>query len=581
MARVLIVVLALAGAACAPEVDYATDKLELEVISPAVGGGGEDVFAAFGPIIFTQGHISKDGGATWRENNAAIIASSAVAVNAKQLVVRTTAFGIGRWDMDTDQVLSINSPYNLGNFHVRQKNATLLAGINGGSTHSARQLAGGQWSQSPLPQPPAQPPPVLDVSSFASNDLTVLLAATWGVYRSIDDGVTWTYVFTPASPQGQELLALPDGRFLLFSPVNQTAAVLDTMGMPTGVTTPAFPQLPRRVACLGVIVAGDKLTRDLGQTWEPLVPGSTFQPITVSTYACTGTSLLVFIKQPTPLLVPISTLGKLDPPLVFSPAPAMVTATKAVFASDGTVLAGNLAWKEGDPVWSLRILPDAEFFALGDGSLFGVKGTTTYRSRDSGATFTTATVATLPPATRFFATPDHTLWASRGELVTTGFAAKLWRSDDDGATWSMVFDKLSTYNPDNSHSGIAPELVAIADDGTFVAKAFAYGLYVSHDRGATWTDLPFPDGFALAFVTHAGNAVTFDPNDDPKLGGHVWHEWRDYGLGNAYRQVTPTMGGMSGELGTAGTVPLLDAQDRVYLFGGGSLLGVFRSTSSL
>ena len=563
VARLFVLGLTLASA-CAPDIDYAQTKLEFEVVSPAVPGGGAQVYAAAGNIIFTATHISKDGGATWRENNAALIPTTALAPSEAQLVIATTQFGWGRWDMATDQVLSLSPQSAIGNtLHVRKNNLTILVNVNGQQT-IARQLKGGHWGQQAVPNPPTVPATPFEVIAINSNQDVALAVTTWGVYRSTDDGITWTFLYTPSAliVSGLEpLVVLPDGRFLLFA-ANHTATVHDAQGMPTGVTTPAFPA-NKRVPCLGGIVAGDKFTKDLGQTFEPLVPGGSLRPITVSSYECNGNQLTMFISAPSPWLVQTTELGKLSSPMVFAFNPVMPQMFQGVQAKDGTTLAGNLGWKPGDATWSIRIAPDAQLYALADGSIFGFKGTTTYRSKDGGATWTSGTSATVPQlATRFMSDAQHVLWASSGGSS----GSKIFRSDDDGATWSTVSDKPYP----------SPELVAIAADGTFVAKSFGSGLYVSHDRGATWTDLPFPTPYSLELVVGT-DAVTWDTADDNQLA-HTWHLWRDYGLGNAYREITPTMGGMPIELGTAGAKVTIADDGHAYLFGGGTLQGVFRST---
>jgi hypothetical protein len=348
----------------------------------------------------------------------------------------------------------------------------------------------------------------------------------------------------------------------MFAP-DRTATILDATGAPTTTVTPAWPALAndvRKVPCLGAIIYGDKLTRDLGTTWEPLLP-ATPRPLQLGTYACGGDYLALHVVQPSRWTLRIDTLGTLGTPYAIEPD----TTTVPVIQAGDTFLAGDLAWKRGDEAWSLRILPQGNVYALRDGSLFAPSPTAVARSTDAGITWTTTPVTTPPPpADTFLADSSGTLWASAGDAS----AARLWRSDDNGVTWTQVFEQRVA-------NGMAPRLVAIGADDTFVATEQGAGLDLSRDRGATWTQNPFPMGYHLVTVTNHGNALTYGKADE--VDGQVWHLWRDHGDGKAFAQLMPTVDGEAVNVGVDGDHARIGADDHLYLFGGGFFEGVWRS----
>src|SRR6185436_15357918 len=119
-----------------------------------------------------------------------------------------------------------------------------------------------------------------------------------------------------------------------------------------------------------------------------------------------------------------------------------------VRTEDGTFLAGGLAWRDGDAGWTLREMP-ARTRSSG-GLLLGVAGARFYTSSDAGVHWTAIAArgldATDPDA--FARTLDGALYlgevTSASDGATDTWRARVWRSGDLGATWSVVYDGVAT-----------------------------------------------------------------------------------------------------------------------------------------
>jgi hypothetical protein len=584
---------------CSVDVDYERRTLAFDPVSPPAPGGGAVPIAANGTTLFT-GFISRDDGVTWAQANPAVIINTAQISNDGGMLVNTTAFGWGRWDKATDQINTINSPLSaIGHIHLRRSTGTIIA-QQPGTTAIARQTSDGMWSQTTLPVPPSgASPPIPNFYDITSTADAAYLHSDWGIYRSADDGATWTYIYNPNNATIR-LLPLTDGRLAVLSSARAIIEVIDAAGAQTGITSPQFLAgggVGTPFACLGAIVFGDQYSTDLGQTFQkytPDVPGITFEldgnPV------CGGDYLLAYFRLPSPWLVKITTFGQLDHLYTYTPNYTTSTGSYTKLAS-GTVLAGNLAWKPGESKWSIRVLPSLPMiYALGDNSLYAVNGRQVYRSTDEGVTWTqTMAPADLPMWTDVFADADGTMWASwtnntAGNVDMAFVQSKLYRSDDHGVTWTLVWDKMGmTTDGGITTTEVAPRLAAIASDGTFVGAAYRSGFYVSHDHGQTWRSSPFPQGFRFLMLTGNDHGVTFDENDittdDPEVktdSARSFHLWRDYGAGNAFAQVTPLvpttmMGDQPADLSQVQMTFSIDRNSYVWWYGGMPVQGVWRS----
>lgn len=589
-------------AACSVDIDYERTTLAFEPASPPKPGGGDSPMVASGTTILTNGYITWDDGATWRQKNPAVDTQYPQIWNDENLLVFTTAFGWGRWVRSTDQVGSIDPPFMPAAIHLSKYTGSIII-QSGGTRTMARQTAAGAWSQSTLPDPPAIPPTGFALHDILATPDAVFAITSWGLYRSGDDGASWGWVNDPAIPNGPKFLELPDHRVaILTGQFNQIVNVFDSNGTLQNISSPQFPpsnslnnnERFRAYSCLGAIVNNSQYSTDLGMTWKPLLPAIPNVSWTVDKTTCGGDYIAIHITQPVSWLVKMTTLEQLDFLYTFpvNAGGGGSLTGQYMRGANGTVFAEGLAWKPGDATWRIRLLPpNVQIYSLADGSLYGVDVVTVYRSTDDGLTWTETMVPMAPPGfDRVFSDPAGTYWASLPGPTTTAdsiFRAKLYKSTDKGITWTTV-------------SEMAPRLAAIARDGTFVATTGGTDFHVSRDQGATWsTAEPFPSGYNFLMLSGNDNGISYDANDGPKDRDEhdadpdpvdyapSFHVWDDYGAGNALRQVTPLvpaldpmtmeMTHLPADLGPVKPTMSVDAESYVWWYGGTPQQGAWRS----
>jgi photosystem II stability/assembly factor-like uncharacterized protein len=150
-----------------------------------------------------------------------------------------------------------------------------------------------------------------------------------------------------------------------------------------------------------------------------------------------------------------------------------------------------------------------------------------YRSIDGGITFSWLSDA---PASRLPAGPVQAVTADRakpGRFYAAVSSAGIFRSDDDGATWSDVttptLAQVFDANTDNvkiaihNSPGTTVVWVGVVQNGS------AAGFFRSADEGASWTELGVPttvdNGITIGLITETTNGsglVHFGMGADPK-----------------------------------------------------------------
>lgn len=195
---------------------------------------------------------------------------------------------------------------------------------------------------------------------------------------------------------------------------------------------------------------------------------------------------------------------------------------------------GGATWKptasqpgaaENRHVYRLKLCADGTLYCTitgkRDGDKFPVPGGL-YRSRDGGTTWTELTTELglrWPGDVDTPAGDSRTIYlgASSAPGYTQG---GVYRSTDDGATWKRLLkeddlpQELSTY----AHAFFVT--VDPRDPKTVYLGATTHGLFVTHDAGARWKEVP-----GLPFA--GCQRVAFDPADPAALwvttfGGGVW-----------------------------------------------------------
>ncbi len=521
------------GVACGGTAPDEPRRLTFERYSPPQHTSRDGFLAASGDVIVMSRRISHDGGATWTDLDSRFGEVSRVAVHGSIVALHARDLGLVRWDLATDAVTEVTGePGYASDRTWRLQPVTGELIVFDAVNNRIAFERGGAWQASTLPQPTATEllPYVKDLESNGSVAMTV---SAWGVHRSSDGGATWQLVTANVPGAGRDLLVLNDRRFLLLG--GPTTYMFDATGQPTGSMPGITVELGEASVCDdGAIVARNKISRDLGASWQELLPGGDLTMV-VDRVGCGGGRYWVLARSDAWgfRLVRIDGAG----------APAIAVGNweggdESAWAAngppitrtaDGTFLVAGLAWQEGHDAWTLREIP-ARTWSSGD-TLFGVARPSFYTSRDAGATWTaraaTGLAADDPEA--FAVGPDGALYVSRftGEDLgdTDRWTSNVWRSTDEGLTWSVAYDGLATRNAADETTGSAHRFVGIRPDGTWIATDA-----VSRDEGQTWETTGVKGDRSLAFLMPNGNLVTTLPASTAKQD--LWRVYSDSGLGD-------------------------------------------------
>ncbi len=293
---------------------------------------------------------------------------------------------------------------------------------------------------------------------------TLFLTTTLnGVYRSTDNGQTWTQSISglPQNPTVRALLALSD-RILVGT--NNGVYVSTNAGQSWSLSNQGIPNetaiLSFTTGAGNSIIAGTNRgayrSTDNGQTWTEINNGlSLSNPIpvqaSVSVLLTNGTTLLAACNSLLPELTGIfrSTDNGNTWTLIPGTAPGDNRYFSG-FAVSGSTIFLTLAGQ--------RLL----------GGLF-IEGNV-YRSTNNGNTWTLITNGMIHPVA-------YGVLADGARIFVGGYDG-IYRSTDNGNTWVA------------SHAGLEPKLLAHAfhqsGSSYFIATDF-YGVYRSTDNGATWT----------------------------------------------------------------------------------------------
>lgn len=498
--------------------------------SPAQPSSYDVFVAARGSIILMANRISRDGGATWSALDPRVGQPGRVAIEGTAVFLYAPQLGLARWDVATDQIERIvGAPAFVGERTWRRDPVTgAFIAFDPIENAVAVERMGG-WATTTLPQPaPTESRPY--IQDVESNGATILAASGWGVHRSMDGGATWQLSTDDLTDAGRDLLVLGDGRFALVG--GATTYLFAATGEAVGtIATLATSNDEATVCDDGSIVARGKVTRDLGASWQPLATAGALD-LVIERASCGAGSYWVLMRSeswgyrllryaaPGAPGIAVASWDTAGPQAWTSGGPALVR------TDDGTFLAGGLAWRDGDAAWTLREMP-ARTWSSG-GMLFGVAGAHFYTSSDAGIQWTAVAAsgldATDPDA--FARTPDGMLHVGELTSVTDqgsdGWRARVWRSADLGASWSIAYTGIAARPSGQDTIGEAHRFVGITGDGTWVATDA-----VSTDGGATWEATHAVGDRSMAHLLHDGSIVMQPAN----ARGDVWRVYADGGLG--------------------------------------------------
>ena len=493
---------------------------------------GHDVFlAARGDVIVMAKRLSADGGATWLPIDPAFSTGDLARVAISGTTVATYSGGLKRWDVATGTVTAVGgAPGYTTDRTWRIDPATARFMTFDAIENKIAVEAATGWIQSTLPQPsPTETRPY--VRDIESNGQILLAISVWGTHRSTDGGASWQLVTTEKPGSGRELLVLGDNRFALVG--GTTTYLYDAQGNAAGTAANlAIDSNTGATICEdGTLVTGNKLTKDLGATWQSLIATSDLPTMTVQHADCGGTGqywVLVISDAWGYRLVRFDAVG--------TPGVAAgnwedggdqmwtTSGPPITRLDDGTFLVAGLSLAKDADTWTLQEIP-ARTWASGQ-TVFGVAKQKFYASADGGATWTAAGAMGLgaeePEA---FAQRDSTLYVSQftgATVMGVGmWKSTVWKSDDLGATWSAAYDAIATRNDGEQIQGEIHRFVGITDTGDWIATDA-----VSRDAGATWQKTTVLGDKGLAHLMLDGTLVTGGADES------LWRVYDDGGLGD-------------------------------------------------
>jgi len=303
--------------------------------------------------------------------------------------------------------------------------------------------------------------------SFFTDGTNFLAGAEQGVYQSSDNGTTWrTFNTGLFANTGSSLFTL--GTNALFSDAFRS---LDngTTWQPTGLSpTGSFVRLQQRNG--GTIIGVDNATELLLRSADS---GATWQAVNL------GISPRLFLAN--------LFNGSSDGEFFVVSQDLNVSTRRSSYIS--RTRDGGATWQTNP----LRGIPDTLGIALiirpRDTTFFALAGTnqnrTMYRSLDGGVSWTQIPLP-LPDVTAVFS------FASTGTLVMYNQNAKALRSSDNGATWT---DVRFAGSPSSFFS--IPSITAQGDSYTVMNAGNMYGMWRSLDEGASFTPISFPSMFSF------------------------------------------------------------------------------------
>lgn len=518
------------GGSSAPEAAK-PKPLMFERWSPAQASSYDVFVAAQGQVVVMATRISRDGGATWAPLDPRLGSLGRVAIDGTTGLLYVPQVGLARWNLATDEITAVAAaPSFAGERTWRRDPATgRFLAFDPIANAVAVEGADGTWAIAGLPRPAPTEccPYILDLES---NGAVMLTVSGWGVHRSIDGGATWQLSAPLVADAGRDLLVLSDGRFVLAG--GATTYVFSATGEADGaLATLALGNDEATVCDDGSIVAKGRVTRDLGATWQPLATAGALD-LVIERASCGAGSYWVLLRSdawgyrllrytaPAQPGVAVGNWDATGPQMWADGGPSIVR------TDDGTFLAGGLAWREGEPAWTLREMPALTWSS--GGVLLGTAGAKFYLSSNAGTSWTaiaaTGLGAKAPDA--FARTPDGVLHVGEFSGGTSGttdtWRADVWSSADLGATWTGAYAGVATRLVGKDTTGEAHHFVGILADGTWVATDA-----VSNDAGATWQATDAIGDRSLAHLMYDGSLV-MQPSD---ASGEIWRVYADGGTG--------------------------------------------------
>lgn len=321
-------------------------------------------------------------------------------------------------------------------------------------------------------------PAVGTVNSIAVNDSGLFAATSVGVFRTTDNGAAWTDVLPNVF--GSAILAC--GHILL--EVDATNGVYRSTNEGTswtnvglsGKTVGCLSLVPNGSGGLNVFAGSDGqglfVSADTGATWN-FADGTTPNTLFSNNIISLGTMGSTLFAGATDGTVSYTTDNGSDWFTAATPQGSEVTGLASIGSNlyAGVYSAGVYLSTNGGASWSPvnSGLTNKSIICLAatDSVLFAGTEAGVFRSIDGGTTWTTHTneIATIDV---------QSLLQSANGLFAGTNGSGMYRSTNGGVDWSAIGIPIATVN-------------TFVSNGAYLFAGTDYGVYRSNDDGATWT----------------------------------------------------------------------------------------------
>jgi uncharacterized repeat protein (TIGR01451 family) len=144
------------------------------------------------------------------------------------------------------------------------------------------------------------------------------------------------------------------------------------------------------------------------------------------------------------------------------------------------------------------VMPDGSIVLMGGITYYGTLMNDVWRSADNGATWTQITPAAEWPGRNSHSSvvlPDSSIVLMGGELGRGAYGNDVWRSTDNGTTWKKV-NTFADWMPRCGHSSVAmPDGSIVLMGGSDGGIIYYSDAWRSADNGATWTQINASPGW--------------------------------------------------------------------------------------
>lgn len=149
------------------------------------------------------------------------------------------------------------------------------------------------------------------------------------------------------------------------------------------------------------------------------------------------------------------------------------------------------------------INPDGDIFIMGGSKGGGVYLNDTWRSTDDGKTWTQMSASsgwTERELLRSVALPDNSIVIMGGYISAAEYENDVWRSTDDGATWTEVNSSAGWVKRASHTSVVLPDGSIVLMGGLIPAGTALNDTWRSTDLGATWTQMNASSGWTKRYA---------------------------------------------------------------------------------